>query len=113
MDKMEKFENTRLRTDLQGFRPGDTIRVHQKIKEAEKERTQIFEGVVIKIKRGGPRTTFTVRKVSYGVGVEKIFPLHSPIIEKIELKQKGSVRRSKLYYLRERIGKAAKIKEIR
>jgi len=113
MDKMEKFENTRLRTDLQSFRPGDTIRVHQKIKEAEKERTQIFEGVVIKIKRGGPRTTFTVRKVSYGVGVEKIFPLHSPIIEKIELKQKGSVRRSKLYYLRERIGKAAKIKEIR
>lgn len=113
MDKMEKFENTRLRTDLQSFRPGDTVRVHQKIKEAEKERTQIFEGVVIKIKHGGPRTTFTVRKLSYGVGVEKIFPLHSPIIEKIELKQKGSVRRSKLYYLRDRVGKAAKIKEIR
>jgi large subunit ribosomal protein L19 len=113
MDKMEKFENTRLRTDLQSFRPGDTVRVHQKIKEAEKERTQIFEGVVIKIKHGGPRTTFTVRKLSYGVGVEKIFPLHSPIIEKIELKQKGSVRRSKLYYLRDRVGKAAKVKEIR
>jgi large subunit ribosomal protein L19 len=113
MDKMEKFENTRLRSDLQSFRPGDTVRVHQKIKEAEKERVQIFEGVVIKVKRGGPRTTFTVRKVSYGVGVEKIFPLHSPIIEKIELKQKGSVRRAKLYYLRDRIGKSAKVKEIR
>ena len=113
MDKMEKFEHTRLRTDLESFRPGDTIRVHQKIKEAEKERTQIFEGVVIQIKKRGPRSTITVRKISYGVGVEKIFPIHSPIIEKIELKQKGRVRRARLYYLRDRIGKSAKVKEIR
>jgi len=113
MDKMEKFEQSRLRTDLEKFRPGDLVRVHQKIREADKERTQIFEGTVIQIKKGGPRTTFTVRKISYGIGVEKIFPLHSPIIEKIEVKQKGSVRRARLYYLRERIGKAAKVKEIR
>jgi len=113
MDKMEKFEQTRLRADLEKFRPGDTVRVHHKIKEADKERIQVFEGTVIKIKKGGPRTTFTVRKTSYGVGVEKIFPLHSPIIEKIEVRQKGKVRRAKLYYLRERMGKSAKIKESR
>jgi len=113
MDKMEKFEQTRMKTGLEKFRPGDLVRVHQKIKETDKERTQVFEGTVIKVKHSGPRSTFTVRKISYGIGVEKIFPLHSPSIEKIEVKQKGSVRRAKLYYLRERMGKAAKVKEIR
>jgi len=117
MNKLEKFEQGRLKSELAGkdleFRPGDTIRVHHRIREGDKERVQVFEGVVIKIKQAGPRTTFTVRKISYGVGVEKIFPLHSPVIEKVELRQKGKVRRSKLYYLRERIGKEAKIKEQR
>ena len=113
MNKVEKWEQERIRTDIPEFRPGDTVRVHHRIKEGDRERVQVFEGVVIKIKRGGPRTTFTVRKISYGVGVEKIFPLHSPVIEKIEVKQRGKVRRSKLYYLRERVGKAAKVKEKR
>jgi large subunit ribosomal protein L19 len=110
---MEKFEQTLMKTGLEKFRPGDLVRVYQKIKEADKERTQVFEGTVIRIKKSGPRSSFTVRKISYGVGVEKIFPLHSPLIEKVEVRQKGSVRRAKLYYLRERTGKAAKVKEIR
>jgi len=113
MNKLEKFEQERLRKDLPAVRAGDAVLVHQRIKEGDKERTQIFEGTVIGIKNRGPRSTITVRKVSYGIGVEKIFPLHSPIVEKIEVKQKGKVRRAKLYYLRERIGKAAKIKEQR
>ena len=113
MNKLEKFEQERLRKDLPEIRPGDTVLVHQRIKEGDKERTQIFEGVVIGIKNRGPRSSLIVRKVSYGICVEKVFPLHSPIIEKIEIRQKGKVRRAKLYYLRERIGKAAKIKEQR
>ncbi len=113
MNKLEKFEQERLRKDLPQIRPGDTVLVHQRIKEGDKERTQIFEGTIIRIKNRGPRTTITVRKVSYGIGVEKVFPIHSPIMEKIEVKQRGKVRRAKLYYLRELVGKAAKIKEQR
>ncbi len=113
MNKVEKWEQEKIRTEIPEFRPGDTVRVHHRIKEGDKERVQVFEGVVIKIKRGGPRTTFTVRKISYGIGVEKIFPLHSPVIEKIEVKQRGKVRRAKLYYLRQRVGKSARIKEKR
>ncbi len=113
MNKLEKFEQERVKKDLPRVRPGDTVLVHQRIKEGDKERTQIFEGTVIALKNKGPRSSVTVRKVSYGIGVEKIFPIHSPIIEQIEVKQKGKVRRAKLYYLRERIGKSAKIKEQR
>ena len=102
-----------LRQDLPDFRPGDTVRVHVKIKEGDKERIQVFEGVVIRRKRGGVQGTFTVRKMSYGVGVERIFPTYSPMIDKIEVKARGRVRRSRLFYLRELRGKAARIKERR
>ncbi len=95
------------------LRPGDLVRVHVRITEGEKSRIQVFEGTVIRIRRGGPRTTFTVRKVSFGVGVERIFPLHSPWLEKIEVRRRNKVRRAKLYYLRSRRGKAARLKEIR
>lgn len=94
------------------FGPGDTVRVHVKIKEGEKERIQVFEGIVIARKHGGVRETFTVRKVSFGVGVERIFPLHSPSIDKIEVVRRGRVRRAKLYYLRKLRGKAARIREL-
>ncbi len=111
MNVIDELEKPLLRGDLAKFRPGDTIAVHYKIKEGERERIQIFEGVVIAKKGGGLRETFTVRKVSYGVGVERIFPLHSPLIEKIKIKRKGKVRRAKLYYLRGRSKKASRIKE--
>jgi large subunit ribosomal protein L19 len=94
------------------FRPGDTVRVHVKIKEGEKERIQVFEGIVIARKHGGVRETFTVRKISFGIGVERIFPLHSPNIDKIEIVRRGRVRRAKLYYLRKLRGKAARIREL-
>jgi large subunit ribosomal protein L19 len=110
MNVIDELEKPLLRGDLAKFRPGDTIAVHYKIKEGDRERIQIFEGVVI-AKKGGLRETFTVRKVSYGVGVERIFPLHSPLIEKIRIKRKGKVRRAKLYYLRGRSKKASRIKE--
>lgn len=110
---MEKIEREQMKGSPPPFRSGDTVRVHVRIKEGDKERVQVFEGVVLKIKRRGVNTTFTVRKVSYGVGVERIFPLFSPVVEKVEVKQKGSVRRSRLYYLRERMGKAARIEEKR
>lgn len=100
-----------LRTDLPEFRPGDTVRVHVKVVEGTRERIQVFEGVVIKRRGGGISETFTVRKVSYGVGVERTFPLHTPKIEKIEVVRRGKVRRAKLYYLRNLRGKAARIKE--
>ena len=93
--------------------PGDTVRVHVRITEGEKTRIQVFEGTIIRIREGGPRSTFTVRKVSFGVGVERIFPFHSPWLEKIEVSRRHKVRRSKLYYLRERRGKSARLKEIR
>ena len=103
-------KQTRPQTELD-FRPGDTIRVHVKIKEGDKERIQVFQGVVMRKRRGGVGATFTVRKISYGVGVERAFPLSSPYIDKIEVTSKGSVRRSRLYYVRDLKGKAAKIRE--
>ncbi len=102
-----------MRTDLPDIRPGDTVRVHLKVRERERERTQVFEGVVIARRGGGLSETITVRKISFGVGVEKIIPLHGPVVERIEIVRRGKVRRAKLYYLRERIGKSARLKEKR
>lgn len=113
MEMIEQLEKESMRLDLPAFKPGDTVRVHVKIREGEKERIQVFQGVVISKRKGKTRATFTVRKVSYGVGVERIFPLHSPIIDKIEVVTQGRVRRSKIYYLRKLRGKAARIKEKR
>lgn len=110
---IEAVTKSQLRTDLPSFRPGDTLRVHVRIIEGSRERIQIFEGVVIKRCGGGISETFTVRKISSGVGVERTFPLHTPKIEKIEVKRRGKVRRAKLYYLRNLRGKAARIQEIR
>jgi large subunit ribosomal protein L19 len=110
---IDELTKEQLRTDLPAFRPGDTLRVHVKVVEGNRERIQIFEGVVIKRRGGGISETFTVRKISYGVGVERTFPLHTPKIAKIEVVRQGKVRRAKLYYLRELRGKAARIKEIR
>ncbi len=111
MNIVEQIEKEQIRIDLPQIRVGDTIRVYTKLREGAKERVQPFEGVVIRIKRGNVRGTFTVRKVSHGVGVERIFPLHSPSILKIDILQRASVRRAKLYYLRKRRGKAARLKE--
>jgi large subunit ribosomal protein L19 len=111
MDIIKKIEAEQLKADIPDFRPGDTVRVHQLIVEGNKERVQIFEGVVIAKKNGGINESFTVRKISYNVGVEKIFPLNSPRVTKIEIKQRGHTRRAKLYYLRDLRGKAAKIKQ--
>ena len=110
MDPMELIEREQLRTDLPDFRVGDTVKVHVKIVEGDKERVQPFEGVVIRRKAGGIRSTFTVRKISYGIGVERIFPLHSPRIEHIDVVTRGKVRRAKLFYLRSLKGKAARIR---
>lgn len=110
---MEEITKDQLRTDHPEFRPGDTVSVHVKVVEGSRERIQLFEGVVIKRQNGGISETFTVRKISYGVGVERTFPLHSPRVAKIEVKRRGIVRRAKLYYLRELRGKAARIKERR
>lgn len=113
MNVIEALEKEQMRGDIPAFRPGDTVKVHVKIKEGEKERIQMFQGVVIRKRKGNTGATFTVRKVSYGVGVERIFPLHSPIIDKIEIITRGRVRRARLYYLRNLRGKAARIKEQR
>jgi large subunit ribosomal protein L19 len=113
MNAIENLEKEHLRMDIPDFKPGDTVKVNFKIQEGDKERIQIFEGVVIRRRRGNTRGTFTVRKISYGIGVERIFPLHSPYIDKIEVVSRGRVRRSRLYYLRGRKGKAARIKEQR
>ncbi|MGQ9509624.1 MAG: 50S ribosomal protein L19 [Thermodesulfobacteriota bacterium] len=113
MDPIEIVEREHLRTDLPDFKVGDTVRVHVKIIEGDKERIQPFEGVVIQKKGGGVRSTFTVRKVSYGIGVERIFPLHSPRIDHIDVISRGKVRRAKLFYLRNLKGKAARIREER
>ena len=110
MNSMETIEKEQMRMDLPDFAVGDTVKVHFKIVEGEKERIQVFEGVVIRKRKGGVGATFTVRKVSYGIGVERIFPLHSPRIEKIEIVNRGRVRRARLYYLRQLRGKAARIK---
>ena len=113
MDIIASIEQEQLRQDIPQFRPGDTVQVHAKIVEGNRERIQVFEGVVIKRRGGGLRETFTVRRISYGVGVERTFPIHSPRIEKIVVSRRGKVRRAKLYYLRNLTGKAARIKEIR
>ncbi len=113
MDYIQMIEEEQMKKDLPHFRPGDTVRVHVKVVEGTRERIQMFEGVVIKMKGGGLRETFTVRRVTYGVGVERTFPLHSPRIEKIEVVRYGVVRRAKLYYLRGLSGKAARIRERR
>ncbi len=110
MDAIEQIEKEQLRMDMTGFGPGDTVKVHVRIREGEKERIQVFQGVVIGMKRGTTNATFTVRKVSYGIGVERIFPMHSPAIDKVEVVEKGRVRRSKIYYLRGLKEKAARMK---
>ena len=113
MNKVDIVEQSRLRDDIPDFRPGDTVKVNVRVVEGTRSRIQVFEGVVIARKGGGIRETFTVRKISFGVGVERTFPLHSPVIESIEVARRGKVRRAKLYYLRDRVGKAARIKEKR
>ncbi len=113
MDLIRQIESEQTRNDLPDFSPGDSVRVHVKIVEGARERTQVFEGIVIKRQGGGLRETFTVRRVTYGVGVERTFPLHSPKIERLEIVRFGDVRRAKLYYLRKLTGKAARIKEKR
>lgn len=110
MNPLEVVEREQLRMDLPEFKVGDTIRVHVKIIEGEKERIQPFEGVVIRKKKGGIRSTFTVRKISYGIGVERIFPIHSPRIDRIDVLSRGNVRRARLFYLRNLKGKAARIR---
>jgi large subunit ribosomal protein L19 len=112
MNLLQAVDNLQLRTDIPKLRSGDTVRVHVRIKEGDKYRIQIFEGVVLSIRRHGISSTFTVRKVSSGYGVERIFPLHSPILEKVEVVKQGKVRRARLYYLRGRRGKAARLKEV-
>ncbi len=111
MNRLDAVEKTQLRDNIPAFQSGDTVKVHVRIKEGNKERIQVFEGVVIARKHGGARETVTVRKVSFGVGVERIFPLHATVIDHIDVVRRGRVRRAKLYYLRELRGKAARIKE--
>jgi len=113
MDKIALVERGQLKQDLPEFGPGDTVRVHFKVAEGGRERVQAFEGVVVARRGGGMRETVTVRRISHGVGVERIFPLHSPRLERIEVVRRGRVRRAKLYYLREKVGKGTRIKERR
>ena len=112
MDQIQAFANEQLKTEIPQYEIGDSIVVHNKIKEGARERIQLFDGVVIAKKNGGISATFTVRKMAYGIGVEKTFPLHSPNIVKVDVTRRGKVRRAKLYYVRERVGKAAKVKEM-
>jgi large subunit ribosomal protein L19 len=112
LEIIRAIEAEQIRTDLPQFNVGDTVKVHVRIKEGNRERVQLFEGTVLKRQNGGLRETFTVRRVAYGVGVERTFPVNAPIIEKIEVVRRGKVRRAKLFYLRNRVGKAAKIKEL-
>ncbi len=111
MDYIKSIEDAQLKKEVSGFNVGDTVKVHAKVKEGNRERIQIFEGIVIKRQNGGVQETFTVRKNSYGCGVEKTWPLHSPMVEKIEVVRFGKVRRAKLFYLRKRTGKSARVKE--
>jgi large subunit ribosomal protein L19 len=113
MHTLDTLDAASLRTDIPAFRPGDTVKVHVRVVEGNRSRVQVFQGVVIRRQGGGVRETFTVRKVSFGVGVERTFPVHTPVIERIEVVTRGDVRRAKLYYLRDLRGKAAKIKEKR
>lgn len=113
MNILKEIEKEQLKKDLPDFRVGDTVKVHVKVKEGTRERIQMFEGIVLKRQNGGIRETFTVRRIAYGVGVERTFPVHSPRIDKIEVLRRGKVRRAKLYYLRKKVGKSAtKVKEI-
>ena len=112
MDLIKALENEQVRDDVENFRIGDTVKVHFKIVEGKTERVQVYEGLVIAKNNGGLRKTFTVRKISYGVGVERVFPMHSPRIQKVEVTRRGRVRRAKLYYIRDRVGKSAKVKEL-
>lgn len=112
MDIIRAIELEEMKKEVPQFNVGDTVKVHVKVKEGNRERIQIFEGTVLKRQSGGIRETFTVRRVAYGVGVERTFPLHSPIVEKVEVVRRGKVRRAKLFYLRKRVGKAAKVKEL-
>ena len=109
---IKNIEDAQLKKEITDFNVGDTVKVHAKVKEGNRERVQIFEGTVLKRQNGGVKETFTVRKSSNGIGVEKTWPLHSPIVEKIEVVRRGKVRRAKLFYLRDRVGKAAKVKEL-
>ena len=113
MQTLDSIDAASLRSDVPDFRPGDTVKVHVRVVEGNRERIQVFQGVVIRRQGGGIRETFTVRKVSFGVGVERTFPVHTPVVERIEIVTRGDVRRAKLYYLRELSGKKAKIKEKR
>lgn len=113
MNDLQALENAYVRDDIPDFRAGDNVKVHVRVVEGGRERTQVFEGVVIARNGTGPRASFTVRKMSFGVGVERVFPVHAPIISKIEVVRRGDVRRSKLYFLRDRVGKSARIKELR
>ena len=113
MNELQAVESAHVRDDVPDFRTGDNVKVHVRVVEGGRERVQVFEGVVIARQGEGTRETFTVRKISFGVGVERIFPVHAPIIQKIEVTRRGDVRRSKLYYLRDRAGKSARIKELR
>ena len=112
MDLIKALENEQVRDDVENFRIGDTVKVHFKIVEGKTERVQVYEGLVIAKNNGGLRRTFTVRKMSYGVGVERVFPMHSPRIQMVEVTRRGRVRRAKLYYIRDRVGKSAKVKEL-
>jgi large subunit ribosomal protein L19 len=113
MDTLQAMDREQMRADIPQFKSGDTIKVHVRIREGDKERIQVFQGVVIRQRKGRINSPFTVRKISYGIGVERIFPLHSPMIDKIEVVSRGRVRRSRLYYLRKLRGKAARIRELR
>jgi large subunit ribosomal protein L19 len=113
MNTLDALDAASLRDDIPDFRPGDTVKVHVRVIEGNRSRIQVFQGAIIRRQGGGIRETFTVRKVSFGVGVERTFPVHTPVVEKIEVLTRGDVRRAKLYYLRDRTGKAAKIKEKR
>ena len=111
MDALKVISESSMKKEVPAFNVGDTIKVHVKIQEGDKSRIQIFEGTVIAKKHGGGNETFTVRRVAHGCGIERVFPLHSPVVEKVEVIRRGKVRRAKLYYLRDRVGKAAKVKE--
>ena len=111
MNKLVEVENQALRSDLEKFGPGDTVKVHFRVHEGKKDKVQAFQGVCIKIKGSGPSRSFTLRKISQGIGIERIFPMHSPVIEKIEILRYGKVRRAKLYYLRDKVGKKRQVKE--
>lgn len=113
VEKTDALLRPKLRDDLPDFRPGDTVKVHVRVVEGGRERIQVFQGIVIRRQGGGPRETFTVRKISFGVGVERTLPVQSPMIAKVEIASRGDVRRAKLYYLRSRVGRAAKVKEKR